>query len=53
MYLLLTGISHVFVGLEQRSDVDSLAPPDLSLDSPVKGQLQRPPIERPRTGQYG
>lgn len=50
MYLLLAGVAHVFVGLKQRSDVNGLSPPDLALNSPVKGQLQRPPIERPKMG---
>lgn len=46
-YLLLARIADVLVGFEKGSDIDRLSTPDLSVDSPVKRQFQRAPVERP------
>jgi hypothetical protein len=48
-YLLLARITDILVGIEEGADVDGLAAPDGSLDSPVQGQLQGAPVERPVT----
>jgi hypothetical protein len=46
-YLLLARIADVLVGFEKGSDIDCLSTPDLPVDSPVKRQFQRAPVERP------
>lgn len=46
-HLLLTRIPNISVGFEEGSNIDGLATPDVSVDSPVKRQLQAPSIERP------
>jgi hypothetical protein len=43
-YLLLARITDILVGIEEGADVDGLAAPDGSLDSPVQGQLQGAPV---------
>lgn len=45
-YLLLPGVANVLIGLEKGSDINCLSPPDMSVDSPVQGELQRTPVER-------
>lgn len=41
---LLPGLADVCVGLEERTDVESLAAPEVAVDRPVKGQLERPAV---------
>lgn len=38
-HLLLPRVTDILVRIEQRSNVHGLAAPELSLDSPVEGQL--------------
>jgi hypothetical protein len=45
-YLLLPRVANVLVGLKKGSDINCLSPPDMSVDSPVQGELQRTPVER-------
>lgn len=53
-YPLLSGIGNVLVGLEERADVDGLSSPEMPVNRPIKGKLQRPPVERSaRMGQSG
>lgn len=47
LYLLLAGIADILVGVKKRADVDGLATPDMSVDSPIERQLQRPAIKGP------
>lgn len=47
---LLPIIRYVSVGLEKRSDVQSLSSPKVTVDSPVESQLQRASVERPAEG---
>lgn len=44
-YSLLSRRCDVLIGLKERSDVQSLAPPEISMDSPVEGELERAPVE--------
>lgn len=44
---LLSGVRHRSVGLEQRADIQSLASPEVAMNSPVESQLQRTPVQRP------
>jgi hypothetical protein len=46
-YLLLARITDILVGIEEGANVDGLAAPDGSLNSPVQRQLQGAPVERP------
>lgn len=43
----MAGITDVLVRFEKGSDIDCLSAPHLPVDSPVEGQLQGPPVERP------
>lgn len=44
-YSLCTRLRYVFIGLEQTSDVYSLAAPQVPVHSPVQRQFQRPAVE--------
>lgn len=46
-YSFLPRVGHVPVGLEEGADVQGLAPPDGAMHRPVKGELQRPAVQRP------
>lgn len=46
---LLSWVRDVSVGLEQRADVQCLAPPQISVYSPVQGKLQGATVERQRS----
>lgn len=46
-YPLLSRVLNVFIGLEERPDVHRLAPPKVSMNSPVERKLQWPSIKRP------
>lgn len=35
------------VGIEEGTDVDSLTAPQVALDGPIEGQLQRSSVQRP------
>lgn len=39
-YFLLPRVSNIFIGLEKRPYIDRLSSPDVSVDSPVQGELQ-------------
>ena len=41
----LTGLCNVSLSLEKLADVQSLSAPEVSVDAPVEGELQRPPVE--------
>jgi hypothetical protein len=45
-YPLLSGLCDVLVGLEETADVQGLAAPDVTVDGPVEGELQRAAVER-------
>lgn len=50
----MSGIGNILVGLEERADVDGLSSPEMPVNGPIKGKLQRPPVERSaRMGQSG
>lgn len=44
-YPLLSRLGDVPVGFEKRADVDGLAAPEVSMNSPVEGKLQGAPVE--------
>lgn len=44
-YPLLPGLGDVPVCLEKGANVDGLAAPEVSMDSPVKGKLQGAPVK--------
>jgi hypothetical protein len=45
-YPLLSGLCDVLVGLEETTDVQGLAAPDVAVDGPVEGKLQGLAVER-------
>lgn len=44
---LLPRLGDVFVGLEQSANVKGLSAPEIAVDAPVEGELERPPVEAP------
>lgn len=44
-YPLLSRLGDVPVGFEKRANVDGLAAPEVSVNSPVEGKLQGAPVE--------
>lgn len=44
-YPLLSWLSGVLVGFKEGTDVESLSAPEVSVDGPVKGELQRTAVE--------
>ena len=51
-YLLLAGIAHVAVRVEEGSNVHGLAAPELSLNCPVERRLQCAAIQRPEHSRW-
>lgn len=47
-YSLLTGVGYVPVRLEERPDVERLAPPDGAVHRPVEREFKRPAVQGPR-----
>jgi hypothetical protein len=41
----LSRLGNISLGLEQLADVQSLAAPEVSVDAPVEGELEGPPVE--------
>lgn len=41
---LLSWLQHTFVGIKQRSNIKGLGAPDVSMNSPVEGELQAPSV---------
>lgn len=52
-YPLLSGLLDVLVGFKERADVKSLTAPKVSVDGPVKGELQRAAVETARESVSG
>lgn len=52
-YSLLSGVSDVLVGVEERSNVHGLSPPQIALHRPVECELQRSSVQRPVGYQHG
>ena len=46
-YSLLSRLAYVLVGLEERSNIDCLAAPEVSVDCPVEGELEGAAVEVP------
>lgn len=44
-HLLLSRISHVFVGVKQRSDIHGLPSPDVPVYRPVEGEFQAATVQ--------
>lgn len=44
-YSHLTGLGNVSLSLEKLADVQSLSAPEVSMDAPVEGELEGPPVE--------
>lgn len=44
-YLLLSWFEYISVGLEERTNVQRLAPPQVPMNGPIEGELERPAIE--------
>jgi len=47
----LSRLLDVSLGLEQLANVESLSAPEVSVDAPVEGKLEGPPVEAPGAGQ--
>lgn len=47
LYPLPARLRHVLIGIEQRADVHSLTPPEVSVDGPVEGELERAAVKPP------
>lgn len=41
----LTRLGNVSLSLEKLTDVQSLSAPEVSMDAPVEGELEGPPVE--------
>lgn len=46
MYLLLSGFGDVTVCFEERTDVEGLASPEVTVNGPVEGELEGALVER-------
>lgn len=42
---LLSRLGNVLLGLEELADVQGLAAPEVSVDAPVEGELEGPPVQ--------
>lgn len=47
-YFLLPRVTDILVRLEKRPDINCLPSPNISVHSPVQGELQGPPVEGSR-----